>query len=558
MIPIYDPQFKQKVTSPGINFAKEHDSKAAPVINPMRRVSSGNSRSNLTRTTSRNTLRQVSSRNSRGRRASVVASEDGDTGVRRLTYFSYNDDPNTDMPDVMIGHGTTDIETGARLPYNIGDEDQTEDDENMVSDVIVVEWDGDDKELGTNWSLAARAYCSVLIGLLTVCSTIASSLPSMLIPVLVKEFGVSSETMKVALFIFVAGYCVGPLVWAPISEVYGIRWPLIISTLGATIFNMACALSPNITGLILFRFLAGTFGSCTFVVGGGTMANIWTKELIGLGMTLFAMSPMAGPAVGPLIGGWIVVEHAAWQWGFWTLTIFSGFMTILSFFTLWETNPNMTLKKKAKRLRKETGDDRYKAPVELRKIDFKELVTRWLLLPILMLIYEPMLQAITMYISFIYGLLYLFFEAYPIVFMNLHGLNALQCGLTFQGFLAGCISAGAFYALVENKRYVTKMRASPTGNLAPEERLRPAIYGAPILVICLFWFAWTSYEGVSIWSPIVAGSLFGISMFFVFFSLFTYMADTYRAQTASALSANTMVRSAFGFGFPLVCTLLKN
>lgn len=112
-------------------------------------------------------------------------------------------------------------------------------------------------------------------------------------------------------------------------------------------------------------------------------------------------------------------------------------------------------------------------------------------------------------------MLYLFFEAFPIVF-GAHGLNNLQTGLTFLGFLLGCIIGGLFYIFVENPRYVKQMKANPQGAPPPEERLMVCMYGAPILVVSLFWFGWTSYPWISIWSPIAATCFYGIAMFFVY------------------------------------------
>lgn len=497
-----------------VAFEKDHESSRAPSMPARSAASAGQAWNTLTSAPSRSSLKPVTSRTARGRRASVNFQDSNATGPRRLSCSSFNDDPTTDNSDVVMGQGTTTLETGARIPHSINYGGEEE----IKSDIIIVEWDGDDQELGTTWSYLTRSYITLLVGALAIASSMTSSLPSMLIEGISEHFQVSEEVVKLSSFIFVAGYCLGPLIWAPYSELFGVRWPFILSTAGSTIFNMACALSPNIGGLIIFRFLAGTFGSCPLVVGGGAMANIWPKELLGLGMCLFSMSPMAGPSCGPLIGGYIAVEKASWRWGYWACTILTGFLTLLSFLTLRETNPGINLKKKARRLRKKTGDDRYKAPVELRTIEIREILTRWILLPILMFIYEPMLQAMTMYMSFVYGVLYLFFEAFPIVFGVYHGLNELQIGLTFMGFFSGCIMGGSFYSFVENRRYVTSMKSHPQGILPPEQRLMVALYGAPLLVISLFWFAWTSYSSVSIWSTIAASTVYGIAMFFIFVS----------------------------------------
>lgn len=138
-----------------------------------------------------------------------------------------------------------------------------------------------------------------------------------------------------------------------------------------------------------------------------------------------------------------------------------------------------------------------------------------------------MLSSTTLYLSFVYGVLYLvgrhpishadkkLFEAFPAVFGQIHGMNALQIGLAFLGFFMGCVVGALFQIFVENKRLVKVMRAND-GHIQPEQRLRLTMYAAPLLVVSLFWFAWTSFDFVSPFSPIFAAALFGTANFFVF------------------------------------------
>ena len=74
---------------------------------------------------------------------------------------------------------------------------------------------------------------------------------------------------------------------------------------------------------------------------------------------------------------------------------------------------------------------------------------------------------------------------------------------------------------------------------------------APVFALSFFWFGWTSYPSVSYWAPLMAGVPLGGSIVFIFLGLFNYMIDAYLFVAASALSANTVVRSLFGAGFPL-------
>lgn len=220
-----------------------------------------------------------------------------------------------------------------------------------------------------------------------------------------------------------------------------------------------------------------------------------------------------------------------------------------------ETYAPIILKKKAKRIRKETSDERYKAPLEMVETDIASLFKGILFKPFAMLIQEPMLLAITIYMSFVYGVLYLLFEAYPIVFQEGHGFNTGISGLMFIPFFLGGVVAVIIFMLYFNPRYVKKLESMPKGQrVPPEERLLPVMVAAPAMVVSLFWFAWTSYPSISWWAPALAGSLLGFALLFIFVGLFNFLVDVYLASAASALSANTVVRSAFGAGFPLFAT----
>lgn len=252
---------------------------------------------------------------------------------------------------------------------------------------VMVEWDGmDDKENAQSWPTVYRYYITLLVGILTFCSTFASSAPSQLLPRIMERYQVSEEAAKVPVFVYLAGYMFGPLFWGPLSELYGVMPMVWASGLGMAAFNVACAHSPNLGGLIMLRIVAGMFGSCPLTIGGGVMAHIWRKEQLGIGMCVFGSAPMGGPSLGPLIGGWIAASGTTYQWIFWSLGIFTGALTILMGLTMKETNPSINLRRKARRIRNATGNERYKAPIEVRKIDFRELATQRLAIPLHMLL----------------------------------------------------------------------------------------------------------------------------------------------------------------------------
>ena len=421
-----------------------------------------------------------------------------------------------------------------------------------TADPFVVYWEGKkDPENPRAWPQWYRAYLTFVASFLTIACSFASSAPAFLMPVIAQDIGTTIPVMKVIVFLYVGGFCVGPLLWAPLSEQFGQRYVFLVSMIGFCCMNIGCALSPNTAAMLIFRFLAGSFSASPLTNSASLIAGLWSIKVLGNGIGIFAIAPMAGPCLGPIAGGYIMQHHVHWRWIYWSCVIISGVCVALILFTLPETHAGYQLRKKAIRVRKETGDDRYYAPIERRKTNIKELLLRTLLRPIKLFIFEPMLQAVTVYISFVYGTLYLLFEAYPAVFLKLHRMKPGPTGLTFLGYFVGCLFAVAFIVLYDTPRYKRKLKESGKFILAPEERLMPSLVGAPILVASLFWFAWTSFESISIWSPIVAGGVFGAAMLLIFLSLLTFITEAYFVNAASALAANTVVRSAFGIGFPM-------
>jgi MFS family permease len=172
----------------------------------------------------------------------------------------------------------------------------------------------------------------------------------------------------------------------------------IIGFFGYFIFQIACALAPNTASILVFRFLSGCFAACPLTNSGAVLGDIWDPETRGTATAIFTLAPFAGPAIGPIAGGYIAVSGIKWQWLFWILTIFvsvtfdvtcsvpgltrrplffqSGVCWLVVVFTMKETYAPVILVQKAKKLRQSTGDKRYKAALELQEDDWKTTVGR--------------------------------------------------------------------------------------------------------------------------------------------------------------------------------------
>ncbi|BGP39645.1 hypothetical protein JCM10450v2_003616 [Rhodotorula kratochvilovae] len=382
------------------------------------------------------------------------------------------------------------------------------------------------------WAVWYRWCITALAGLLVLNATFASSAPANLIASIITHYHVSQEVGILLISVFVAGYCLGPLLFGPLSERYGRRFVFLVVWGPYIGFQIGCALSPNIGALIVFRFLGGCFASAPLTVSGGVIADLWDADRRGDALAVFALMPFAGPALAPIISGAMQVRGVDFRWIFWLLTMFAGLCGVLFVFLLPETYVPYILATEAKRLRKETGDDRWHAALEKKNTDgFKGTLKRTVLKPFIMIIEEPMLLVITLYMSLVYGVVYLLFEAIPIVFEGVHGLNPLESGLVFLALLTGGVLGVLGYVLYFNRKYMAIHRAIKPRMVAPEERLKPLMYAAPAFALAFFWFGLTgAYKSVSIWSPILAVVLLGACVLYVFLTSFNYIFPLFTVQ----------------------------
>ena len=150
------------------------------------------------------------------------------------------------------------------------------------------------------------------------------------VPEVMTEF--KSDNVELASFVvsvYVLGYAFGPMVIAPMSELYG-RMPVyhVCNSL-FVIFTVACAVSSNLNMLIAWRFFEGLFGSCPLTIGGGTIADMIIQQKRGAFMAIFATGPLLGPVIGPVAGGYLT-QAKGWRWVFWLIAIVVSLVSFIS------------------------------------------------------------------------------------------------------------------------------------------------------------------------------------------------------------------------------------
>ncbi|KAK1691558.1 major facilitator superfamily transporter [Colletotrichum godetiae] len=368
----------------------------------------------------------------------------------------------------------------------------------------------------------------------------------------IRDFKVSTEIGILGVSLFVVGFAVGPLMWAPLSELYGRQYLFIATYIALTAFNAGAAGAQNIETLIILRFFAGTFGASPMTNAGGVIADMFNANERGLATAIFAAAPFLGPSIGPIVGGFLGVAEG-WRWIEGLMAIFTGILLIVVGLTVPETYAPVLLRRRAEKLAKITGKNyisKYEAHAPRKTVaqQFKVALSR----PWILLFKEPIVLLTSIYMAIVYGTLYMLFAAFPIVFQRGRGWSPGVGGLAFLGVAVGMIFA-VIYTGFDSRRYL-KVSAAHGGFAPPEARLPPSMVGACLLPIGLFWFAWTNGPEIHWVVSIIASGFFAAGLVLVFLSLLNYLIDSYVIFAASVLAANSVMRSLFGAAFPLFTT----
>ncbi|KAI0179769.1 polyamine transporter 3 [Hypoxylon sp. FL1284] len=411
-----------------------------------------------------------------------------------------------------------------------------------------IAFEDDDPDNPRNWPLSYRGWVVFSISYTTWVIAFYSTCYTASLPGLVAEFGYSTTITTLGVTTYLLGLALGSLILAPASELYGRRPVYIISMICFTLFVIPCALATSLVEIIIFRFFGAIFGAVMIVNSPGTVVDISTEEYRGLVMSLWSIAPLNGPVTGPVIGGF-VYQYLGWRWDNWLVLILAGVGVVCMLITK-ETYAPVILRKKAARRRKEDDDERWWCRYD-EKLSKAALMKVSLLRPFVLAFAEPILWFFNTWISLVYGILYLCFVAYPIVFTQYRGWGPGITGLSFIG-----IGIGTTIAILAEplwRRIINAHQKDPeTGRVPPEATARIMIIASILAPVGQLVFSWTCLPVTIHWAvPIAFGIPFGAGTSLSFIYGSSYLAGTYGIYAASALASNSMFRSILGGTLPL-------
>ncbi|SMQ54003.1 unnamed protein product [Zymoseptoria tritici ST99CH_3D7] len=417
------------------------------------------------------------------------------------------------------------------------------------SDITIHAFPPNDPSNPYNWSFSRKCLIITLGTLVVLNSTLASSLPSLASPQLARHFNVTDDLQLVLPnSVYLIGYVVGPVLWAPLSENYGRRW-IIISTFWAFTGAMAGCAGANSWGMfVVMRFLSGLFGATPISLTGGLFADVLDDPMWrGRSIAWFMVVASAGPCFGPVPSG-LLAEYS-WRWPF----LFGLILAPTSAFPLSflpETFGPAILMSQAKHLRRQDPDANIYAPLELKHTTPRQLITQVLGRPIRMGITEPIVSAVCLYLSLIYGVIFMLFQAYGVIFPPIYNFTQGQTGLAFLPMVLGTLLALPLNFSYDTYIARAKSLQRPWSTLQESQRLPLALLGAPLIPLSLFWTGWTARASIHYIVPALGGLPFGLGFTLVFIGLINYIVDAYGVLSASALGATSMARSTCGVVLP--------
>lgn len=426
--------------------------------------------------------------------------------------------------------------------------------------MIIVDWENlTDPQNPKNWPLKYKIAIILQVCFLSCFVYLGSAIYTPGIDQIMLDLNISYVLAILPLTMFVIGYGIGPMIFSPMSEnaVFGRTSIYIVTLFLYCVLQIPVALAKDITSLSILRFLCGIFASPALATGGASIADILYLPYMPHGLAIWGFSCFCGISLGPFFGSILVVKDG-WRWTFWFSLILSGICLIVLSLFLPETYDKTILFRKAKILREITGNKNIisKGEIENNAHTKKELVVEILWRPFEVTLLEPVVLLINIYISMVYYVIYIWYEAFPIVFTQTYKFTLVQTGTAYFTIMVGSLLGAIAYLTIIYHTFTKYLLADKS--VKPEIFLFSSIIGSVLMPLGIFVFGWTSRSDYHWVGPIFGAIIFGMSALLNFQSLLQYLGVSFPRYVASVFASNDMFRSVIAGCFPLFARPLFN
>ena len=310
------------------------------------------------------------------------------------------------------------------------------------------------------------------------------------------------------------GAALAPLFALPLMETFGVRYPYPAVYILFIVFVVPQAVARSFATLIVTRVLSGACAGILENITGGIISDIWQDEHSrSLPMAIYLWSLFAGVSFGPVFGG-AISSVANWRWIFYAqLILYGSFLPLV--LAVPETRGEVIWARKVKRAKAEGADIAMPALSDGQPPS--NMMQEALIRPLHMLFTEWVVFSFTLWSAFAFGIILMFTQSLPQVFIALYSWSEWQTGVLQIAIVIG-LTLGLLATIPQNIFYKhNALRHEQRGTTNPEARLYLSIPGSLFGMTCgLFLFGWTSYASIPWIVPAIGLVMVGFGIFTIF------------------------------------------
>jgi multidrug resistance protein len=397
------------------------------------------------------------------------------------------------------------------------------------------------------------------------------------------DWGVSTTAVYGGITTFTILFAIAPLVLSPFSEITGRRPVFLVAGVLYCTAQIGSAVTRSYAGMLVTRALAGLSCSVFSTMVGGVISDIYVAKERNTAMAIFSGAALVGCGIGPMVSG-IIAQHLSWRWIFYVQTITCSCVVLALFLSFPETRGSVLLsrravilnawyeqeelKQHAKVLAKTSPTPsessglpqhriRWKVKADEERATLAILIKTSLTRPLILLFTESVVFWFSMWMAFAWTMLYLTFEALPLLFTAVYNFNNQANGLVFLSVAVASVLA-AIAAIWQDKLLRVSWLPKGLQHEKPENRLYFPCIQSLLLPIGLFWLANTVVVSIHWIVPVLAVGCITLGIFSVYLAVFNYLADTYHVYASSAIAAQSFTRNVFAACVPLATEPLFN
>ncbi|KAF3059891.1 hypothetical protein GL218_05155 [Daldinia childiae] len=428
-------------------------------------------------------------------------------------------------------------------------------DQASIKDIVDFHPDGDE-ENPLEWPQAYKWAIVALLALMafTVTFTCISVVPVATRIVDDLDHGHSSKSASVLLVtIWELGEAAGPLLIAPLSEVFG-RYPVMnVANVLFITATVLAALSQSTTLFIAARTLTG-LAVASNVLNPAIVGDIFISEQRGSAMSLIQLAPLIGGAVGPAISG-AIAETMGWRSTMWMCVILAATCEVVFLTCFRETYKVAILRRKAARLRLETGNTALRTVFDADDGSRSEKLWGAIIRPFTVLAGSGVLQMLSLFGSITFTYFYILVTTLPDILGTIYGLSPAGAGSALISFSIGSALSVVLCNQTLDRIYI-KLRDSHKGVGQPEYRLPLVIVGGFTLPLVAAWYGWSAQLHAPILLLLFSVAIMGLTLMLGFLPLYAYVVDAFGLYAASAMTAVIVTRCLAGTFLPLAAAPL--